>query len=107
MSTFTVFITLEDEWGFSNTVIPLKIKNVYRKEIMTGAVLFVGGYLKEQDTVISIQAKTVLDISDWINELDNPQMTLPLLVPRSDEIKHGRVGSKRGKEQLLKSRDFR
>lgn len=91
------FITIEDEYGFSNLVIFQKLFETYRKEILGAKLLMVEGKLQREGEVIHVIAKRCFDLSKLLRGLtvveneNQPVLTLS----RLDENTHFPAENKR------------
>jgi error-prone DNA polymerase len=59
-----LFITLEDETGFSNLIVAPPIFEKYRRTIITAEGLWAEGTLQIQDQVVHLRTHTILNLSD-------------------------------------------
>ena len=59
-----LFITLEDETGFSNLIVGPPIFEKYRRTIITAEGLWAEGILQIQDQVVHLKTHTILNLSD-------------------------------------------
>jgi len=64
-----MFITIEDETGFANIVVWVKVFDAYRKEILQGHLLMVEGTLQIGGEVIHVVAKRCFDLSRLLQQL--------------------------------------
>jgi len=63
------FLTLEDESGFINVVVwPQLLPDFYRP-VHEASLLGVAGYLQQSDGVIHVVARSLVDLSDWLGEM--------------------------------------
>jgi len=82
-----VFITIEDESGFSNLVVFEKIFDKFRKEIVQSRLLMVEGKLQIEGEVIHVIVKSCFNLTKLLSKLtpsgneDIPVMALS----RADE----------------------
>ncbi|MDP9078591.1 MAG: error-prone DNA polymerase [Bacteroidota bacterium] len=104
-----VFITIEDETGFSNLVVWENMFDKYRKEIVQARLLMVAGKLQIEGEVIHVVVNKCFNLSGLLRELtpakneDLPVLTLA----RADETTspaHG--GSNKGEQQLTKQKEI-
>jgi error-prone DNA polymerase len=112
-----LFITIEDETGFSNLVAWEKIFDKYRKEIIQARLLMVEGKLQIEGQVIHVIIRRCFNLSKLLHGLtpvgndDQPVMTLS----RSDETSKpypngsnkGQVQESKLKEVFHKGRNFK
>lgn len=112
-----LFITIEDETGFSNLVAWEKIFDQYRKEIIQSRLLMVEGKLQIEGQVIHVIIRRCFNLSKLLHGLtpvgndDQPVMTLS----RSDETSKpypngsnkGQVQESKLKEVFHKGRNFK
>jgi error-prone DNA polymerase len=61
-----LFITLEDETGFSNLIVAPPVFEKYRKTIITAEGLWAEGTLQIQDQVVHLKARKILNLGDVI-----------------------------------------
>ncbi|QUS54409.1 error-prone DNA polymerase [Pseudovibrio brasiliensis] len=111
-----IFVTLEDETGVCNVVIWPKVYQKFRREVISGRLLHVTGYLQREGIVVHLIAQNVNDYSDRLSLLGHPfdeviGQTLPVaddaprrpIIPRrTNRAYHPRDQVKR----LFPSRDF-
>jgi error-prone DNA polymerase len=103
-----LFITIEDETGFSNLVVWEKVFEQYRREILQARLFMVEGKVQIEGKVIHIVARRCFNLSPLLNKLtplpnnDQPVLTLS----RADETTspaHG--GSNKGQQQVKKQQE--
>lgn len=63
------FLTLEDESGFINVVVWPQLLQRYYRPVHEASLLGVAGYLQQSDGVIHVVARTLVDLSDWLGEM--------------------------------------
>ena len=63
------FLTLEDESGFINVVVWPQLLESYYRAVHEASLLGVAGYLQQSDGVIHVVAGTLVDLSDWLGEM--------------------------------------
>ncbi len=63
------FLTLEDESGFINVVVWPQLLQAYYRPVHEASLLGVAGYLQQSDGVIHVVARTLVDLSDWLGEM--------------------------------------
>ncbi|MDB5117016.1 MAG: error-prone polymerase [Mucilaginibacter sp.] len=82
-----VFITIEDETGFSNLVVFQKLFDQYRKEIIQAKLLMVEGQLQREGEVVHVIVKRCFNLTKLLSTLSTPETeNLPLLtLSRGDE----------------------
>jgi error-prone DNA polymerase len=82
-----LFITIEDETGFSNLVVWEKIFENYRKEILQARLLMVEGKLQIEGEVIHVIVKRCFNLTKLVRGLTPAgDENLPVLtLSRSDE----------------------
>ncbi|MCR8556578.1 error-prone DNA polymerase [Mucilaginibacter sp. BJC16-A38] len=104
-----VFITIEDETGFSNLVVWENMFDKYRKEIVQARLLMVAGKLQIEGEVIHVVVNKCFNLSGLLRQLtpanneDLPVLTLA----RADETTspaHG--GSNKGEQQLTRQKEI-
>lgn len=61
-----VFITLEDETGVVNVVLPGSLVERYRREVLVSRLLGVFGQLQRQGEVVHLLARRLVDLSPWL-----------------------------------------
>lgn len=61
-----VFITLEDETGVVNVVLPGNLVERYRREVLVSRLLGVFGQLQRQGEVVHLLARRLVDLSPWL-----------------------------------------
>ncbi len=109
-----IFLTLEDETGVCNVVVWPKIYQKFRRQVISGRLLHVTGYLQREGIVVHLIAQEISDYSERLSQLGHPLdedigQTLPAaddaprrpLIPRST-ARHPREQAKK----LFPSRDF-
>jgi DNA-directed RNA polymerase len=64
-----IFLTLEDETGYSNIIVWRKIYNKYRRAIISGRLLRVTGKLQHEGDTTHVIAEKIEDISDLLDQL--------------------------------------
>ncbi|MBC52864.1 MAG: error-prone DNA polymerase [Gammaproteobacteria bacterium] len=63
------FLTLEDESGFINVVVWPQLLQHYYRPVHEASLLGVAGYLQQSDGVIHVVAGTLVDLSDWLGDM--------------------------------------
>lgn len=63
------FLTLEDESGFINVVVWPQLLQSYYRAVHEAGLLGVAGYLQQSDGVTHVVARTLVDLSDWLGEM--------------------------------------
>jgi error-prone DNA polymerase len=110
-----LFITIEDETGFSNLVVWEKVFDKYRKEILQSRLLMVEGMLQVEGKVIHVIVKRCFNLSKLLRGLSTVENDgLPVILSRADErtdkpderTKAATV-VKREKEVFHKGRNFK
>jgi error-prone DNA polymerase len=103
-----LFITIEDETGFSNLVVWEKVFEQYRREILQSRLFMVEGKVQIEGKVIHVVVRRCFNLTPLLNKLtvlsndDQPVLTLS----RSDETTspaHG--GSNKGEQQVKKQKE--
>jgi error-prone DNA polymerase len=93
------FITVEDETGVANLVVLPKVFERYRKEIMSARLLEAHGRIQkttQAEEVVHVCVERLVDRSDRLRELSEPQFELKHLLAWGDEVvKNGPGGSDR------------
>jgi error-prone DNA polymerase len=82
------FMTIEDEYGFSNLVIFQKLFDTYRKEILQARLLMVEGKLQRQGEVIHVIVRRCFDLSKMLRGLtsnENEEPSVLTLSPRDEK----------------------
>jgi error-prone DNA polymerase len=99
-----LFITIEDETGFSNLVVWEKLFEKYRKEILQARLLMVEGKLQIEGEVIHVIVKRCYNLSALLRSLTpaNNEDVPVLTLSRSDET----VSPAPIKEVFHKGRNF-
>ncbi len=111
-----IFVTLEDETGVCNVIVWPKVYQKFRREVISGRLLYLSGYLQREGIVVHLIAQEIRDYSERLSLLGHPLdevigQTLPAaddaprrpLVPRSTtRARHPREQAK----TLFPSRDF-
>lgn len=84
-----VFITIEDETGFSNLVVFEKLFSQYRKEIIQAKLLMVEGKLQREGEVVHVIVKRCYDLTKLLQGLSLTDIEeLPVLtLSRGDETR--------------------
>ncbi|GAB3934888.1 error-prone DNA polymerase [Mucilaginibacter myungsuensis] len=82
-----LFVTIEDETGFSNLVVWEKMFDKYRKEILQARLLMVEGVLQIEGQVIHVVVKRCFNLNTLLSNLTTiPTVDQPVLtLSRSDE----------------------
>jgi error-prone DNA polymerase len=112
-----IFVTLEDETGWSNIVVWPDVFARHRKAMMRGRLLLIRGRLQREDRVIHVIASRIEDLSPWLDRLSGLDGPVPTPIDRADGVKrpHGgrrlrpapREGHPRDQARVLfPSRDF-
>lgn len=110
------FITIEDEYGFSNLVVFQKLFETYRKEILGAKLLMVEGKLQREGEVIHVIAKRCFDLSKLLRGLtimennNQPVLTLSRADERTPfpaENKRTQVRQNVQEEVFPKARNFK
>lgn len=65
-----VFVTLEDETGWSNIVVHAALVERQRRELLGARLLGVYGQLQREGEVIHLVAKRLVDLSHWLGALE-------------------------------------
>lgn len=104
-----VFITIEDETGFSNLVVWQTMFDKYRKEIIQSRLLMAEGKVQIEGKVIHVVVNKCFNLSKLLKGLTISQNEdLPLLsLSRADETTspaHG--GSNKGEQQVKKQKEI-
>ena len=68
-ATGIVFVTLEDETGWSNIVVHPQLVEKQRRELLGASLLGVYGQLQKEGEVIHLVAKRLVDLSTWLGRL--------------------------------------
>ncbi|MDG1163685.1 MAG: OB-fold nucleic acid binding domain-containing protein, partial [Burkholderiales bacterium] len=68
-SSGVVFVTLEDETGYINTIIWRDIASTQRQTLMSAQLLGVSGYIEKDGQVIHLIAKKLVDYSSLLGKL--------------------------------------
>lgn len=106
------FITIEDEFGFTNLVVFQNIQQQFKKEIIQSRLLMVEGTLQIEGQVIHVIVNRCYDISKMLYRMLLPEtnkIDLPAL-PKSDEVKNPKPPDKlnQSKEKIIPdARNFR
>jgi len=69
-ATGIVFVTLEDESGWSNIVVQPWLVEKQRKELLGATLLGVYGQLQREGRVVHLVAKRLVDLSAWLGRLE-------------------------------------
>jgi len=108
-----IFLTLEDETGVSNVVIWNKVYERFRRVVMGGRLLRVGGYLQREGSVVHLIAQHIEDLSHRLADLGHPMdEVIGETRPQADDTPRPRKHAARAmhpREQakrLFPSRDF-
>ncbi len=67
-----IFATLEDETGISNVIIWPKVFETFRKTAISARFLGVKGIMQREQSVIHVIARELIDLSDHLSVLDDP-----------------------------------
>ncbi|HEX6735927.1 MAG TPA: error-prone DNA polymerase, partial [Azonexus sp.] len=68
-ATGVVFVTLEDESGWTNVVVQPWLVEKQRRELLGAALLGVYGQLQQEGQVVHLVAKRLVDLSAWLGRL--------------------------------------
>jgi error-prone DNA polymerase len=82
------FMTIEDEFGFSNLVIFQNLFDQYRKEILQARLLMVEGKLQREDEVVHVIVRRCFDLSvllRGLTEVPNEDPPVLTLSPRDEK----------------------
>ncbi|WP_109314936.1 error-prone DNA polymerase [Pseudovibrio ascidiaceicola] len=111
-----IFLTLEDETGVCNVVVWPKVYEKFRREVISGRLLYVTGYLQREGTVVHLIAQEIKDYSERLSILGHPLdeeigKMLPVAddAPRNQRILPAITRARHPREQakkLFPSRDF-
>ena len=85
-----IFITLEDEVGFSNVVIKPSLFKNYRRTVINSCLLGVYGAIEREGSVVNINALNLVDLTDELVVLGN------------SHVEYSMTG-----EKFMQSHDFR
>lgn len=66
-----LFVTIEDETGFSNLVLWGKVFEKYRREILQSKLLMVSGKVQVEGRVIHVVVQRCYNLNNWLSALDN------------------------------------
>jgi error-prone DNA polymerase len=111
-----LFVTIEDETGFSNLVVWEKIFEQYRKEILQTRLLMAEGKVQIEGKVIHVIVKRCFNLSKLLRGLtpaateDLPVLTLSRADERTAPVPDERntiPGTKKHQEVFHKGRNFR
>ena len=83
------FITIEDETGVANLVVLPEVFERYRKEIMSARLLEAHGRIQRTDQaeqVVHVLVHRLVDRSEALRALAEPELDLKPLLARSDEV---------------------
>ena len=83
------FITIEDETGVANLVVLPEVFERYRKEIMSARLLEAHGRIQRTDQaeeVVHVLVHRLVDRSEALRALVEPELDLKPLLARSDEV---------------------
>lgn len=64
-----VFLTLEDETGLANVIVPPKLAERQRRELLSARLLGVFGVVQRAGEVVHLIAKRLVDHSDLLGQL--------------------------------------
>ena len=65
----TIFITLEDEFGYSNIVVWARQVQRFQKAVVHGRLLLVEGRIEKEHRVVQVVADMIHDCSAWLGRL--------------------------------------
>ncbi len=65
-----VFVTLEDETGYTNVVIRPELVEKQRKELLGARLLGVYGQLEAKSGVVHLLARRLVDLTAWLGQLE-------------------------------------
>ena len=108
-----IFLTLEDETGTANIVVWKRVYETFRKAVIAGRLIRVGGRVERDGPVIHLVAENVEDVSLLLTTLGRPVM-IASNDGRADETKRpvisrGQSSTRHPREQskkLFPSRNF-
>ncbi len=69
-ATGIVFVTLEDETGWTNVVVKPALVDKQRRELLAAPLLGVYGQLQCADGVVHLVAQRLVDLSSWLGRLE-------------------------------------
>jgi error-prone DNA polymerase len=69
-ATGIVFVTLEDETGWTNVVVKPALVEKQRRELLSAPLLGVYGQLQASDGVVHLVAQRLVDLSAWLGRLE-------------------------------------
>ena len=69
-ATGIVFVTLEDETGWTNVVVKPALVEKQRRELLAAPLLGVYGQLQCADGVVHLVAQRLVDLSAWLGRLE-------------------------------------
>ncbi|HNM22655.1 MAG TPA: error-prone DNA polymerase, partial [Rhodocyclaceae bacterium] len=65
-----VFVTLEDETGYTNVVVRPELAERQRRELLGARLLGVYGQLEAKSGVVHLLAKRLVDLTAWLGRLE-------------------------------------
>jgi error-prone DNA polymerase len=70
-----IFITLEDEFGIANLIVFPSRMEAHRRATLAARLMLCKGRLENRHGVIHVIADTIIDISDWLQDLTPRRQT--------------------------------
>lgn len=67
-----VFLTLEDETGLLNVIVPRRLAERAEAVVATAALIEIHGRLERDGEVVQLLARRLIDRSDWLGALSLP-----------------------------------
>ncbi|MGF1627325.1 MAG: error-prone DNA polymerase [Alphaproteobacteria bacterium] len=110
-----IFITIEDETGWSNIVVWPDSFTRFRKAVMRGRLLLIRGRLQREGSVIHVIAARIEDRSDALDRLSGLDGPVPTPIDRADAVSRPHSGRRQPgthrhprnqTRSLFPSRDF-
>jgi error-prone DNA polymerase len=92
-----VFMTIEDETGVANAVIWPKTLERFRKVVMTARLILIRGRIQRHEDIIHVVSAELVDRSDWLGDLTEQRVAMPIPIANADEVLRPDPGSARGK----------
>jgi DNA-directed DNA polymerase III PolC len=81
-----IFMTLEDESGIANAIVWPAVFERYRPEVLGGRLLLVKGEVQNEENVVHVVAKEIIDATGLLAGLG--EGPVPETLSRADEVKH-------------------
>jgi error-prone DNA polymerase len=108
-SAKSVFITLEDESGIANAIVWEAKFKLYRRVVMSSAMVSIRGRVQREGLVVHLIADSLADLTPLlrqVGDLELPRLTMPSDGTRSGGRDHREPEPRQGELIPIKSRNF-